>query len=167
MVTRNAGETNASICHSHDFCDANMVMAAAFTANGIEPDVDDEAVCTLWRQAWDIAVETMRKERAATPLWAHEFGRDYAVPDAITHATGLCDTSWHNDACPTFMVEGDWNNRGCLWVEHVDPAQRETPGTKRFSVTDADDKTVFESETDVEGALAALWAAFNAVELTD
>jgi hypothetical protein len=32
---RNAAETNPLICHSHDFCDANMVMLDAIERLGI------------------------------------------------------------------------------------------------------------------------------------
>jgi hypothetical protein len=62
MKARNAVQTDANICHSHDFCDANMVMdaalravlgdAAAYTSNlGNE----DDRVTKLWNAAWAIA----------------------------------------------------------------------------------------------------------------
>lgn len=58
-VRRNAEETDDRICHSHDFCDANMAMAAAFeTVTGreyrpLDGDADDE----LWQEAWGLAKE--------------------------------------------------------------------------------------------------------------
>lgn len=62
---RNIAETEDGICHSHDFCDANMVMDAAMRALGIDPLPEDEDgmpewVNELWNNSWDIAKESMR-----------------------------------------------------------------------------------------------------------
>lgn len=47
----NAAETDPRICHSHDFCDANMVMLAAFWDAGMQTvDTDEERA--LWDAAW-------------------------------------------------------------------------------------------------------------------
>lgn len=37
VVALNREETSRDVCHSHDFCDANMVMHAAFVAAGFVP----------------------------------------------------------------------------------------------------------------------------------
>lgn len=43
------------VCASHNFCDANMVMAAAFEETfGREPALDGEDL-RMWNEAWDIA----------------------------------------------------------------------------------------------------------------
>ena len=43
----NAGE-EITVCHTHDFCDANMAMDAAFqTVVGHSIDADDDAQCAL------------------------------------------------------------------------------------------------------------------------
>lgn len=68
MRERNALETYKDVCHSHDFCDANMVMAAAFEkVMGREPftpcDVEEgacaeesaEADCEFFNVAWEMA----------------------------------------------------------------------------------------------------------------
>ena len=53
---RNATPEYAGACASHDFCDANMPMAAAFEAvTGREPDVASQADADLWNAAWNIA----------------------------------------------------------------------------------------------------------------
>ncbi len=63
---RNRAEADPRICHSHDFCDANMVMDAAFRAMGIETPVDAlsaeggegarfHAADALWGEAWGLA----------------------------------------------------------------------------------------------------------------
>lgn len=60
---RNAAETDSAICHSHDFCDASMVMLAAFKGtfdrspvflNGSDT-VESEADIALWGSAWNAA----------------------------------------------------------------------------------------------------------------
>jgi hypothetical protein len=52
---------DSGICHSHDFCDANMVMLAAFTETmGHEPafltEEHAETDLNLWNDAWEIAI---------------------------------------------------------------------------------------------------------------
>jgi hypothetical protein len=66
VVKLNGAETMEGVCHSHDFCDANMAMDAAFErAFGYSP-LDDEqrdeadggmsvANMELWNAAWDLA----------------------------------------------------------------------------------------------------------------
>lgn len=47
------------ICHSHDFLDANVVMAQAFRDNGLDPDVSNDDVVALWNEAWEVAMRVM------------------------------------------------------------------------------------------------------------
>lgn len=49
-VTYAKDHPNDSICASHDFCDPNMVMAAAFKRLGF-----DTKDVSLWNAAWDMA----------------------------------------------------------------------------------------------------------------
>ena len=45
-------------CASHDFCDANMAMAPAFTqVMGREPDVSSEEDAAIWSDAWELAAK--------------------------------------------------------------------------------------------------------------
>jgi hypothetical protein len=74
-----------------------------------------------------------------------EFDQSYAVPDDVP--TTFKDDTWSNDTCPSFINEaGDQK----LWIEHPDPLKREDPdpAMKRFTLTDADDrsKVIFESD---------------------
>lgn len=56
VVRRNAVEQSPSVCHSHDFIDANEVMAEAFRAViGREIDLQSDADCALWSDAWAVA----------------------------------------------------------------------------------------------------------------
>jgi hypothetical protein len=64
VVARNAAQTDALICHSHDFCDANMAMAEAFSNLGLKTAADLseggenpewDASVSLWNEAWGIA----------------------------------------------------------------------------------------------------------------
>lgn len=57
----NIDDTNKDVCHSHDFCDANMVMQDAFKVVGIDlekdfPDaVQNEFITDTWEKAWTLA----------------------------------------------------------------------------------------------------------------
>lgn len=55
MCKLNAEETSTCVCHSHDFCDANEVMAEAFESVGVEFDLSDDADRALWSAAWGCA----------------------------------------------------------------------------------------------------------------
>lgn len=48
----NDEEADEGICHSHDFCDANMAMQQAF--QNLKLDEDNVA---MWNAAWDMAKE--------------------------------------------------------------------------------------------------------------
>lgn len=67
-IVGNRAETSPLVCHSHDYCDANMAMDEAFTTvvgrNVIMPsDVEENGASdaqhvadfTLWNEAWNIA----------------------------------------------------------------------------------------------------------------
>lgn len=50
MTERNRAEPfTSSVCHSHDYVDANVVMADAFRVFGVEPN---DGWCAAWRAAW-------------------------------------------------------------------------------------------------------------------
>ena len=68
VIDRNRAETDTSICHSHDYCDANMVMHAAMTeVLGREPYIcssveagdctqaEHDAEWVLFNHAWTAA----------------------------------------------------------------------------------------------------------------
>lgn len=62
VVIRNRVEMNKQVCHSHDFCDPNMLMAAVIKARlGLDPSDEgvlmDERFAGLWNDAWDMAKE--------------------------------------------------------------------------------------------------------------
>ncbi len=53
VCERNANEQNPNVCHTHDFCDANEVMATAWNDCGFPAlDQSDEQLA-LWNAAWD------------------------------------------------------------------------------------------------------------------
>lgn len=57
---RNRGETSSGVCHTHDFCDSNMTMLAAFVACGLAKDMDsviEDSMHPLWNSAWDLALK--------------------------------------------------------------------------------------------------------------
>lgn len=68
VVDLNTMESRPGICHSHDFCDANMVMHAAFHKVGLAGAADFEEneqespahaeSVAMWNEAWDYAKQT-------------------------------------------------------------------------------------------------------------
>lgn len=96
----------------------------AYVARQIGDNTDGAivTVCDIHREAGE-----------AAPLWAREFDLSYDVPRAIYDA-GLMDTSWHNDACPSFSAMDD-DVTVTLWVEHPKRLERDTGSEKRFAVT--------------------------------
>lgn len=57
VVRRNRAEASPGICHSHDFCDANMFLYDVFTKYGMNP-VDEGGLDRwgdLWDRAWNMA----------------------------------------------------------------------------------------------------------------
>lgn len=58
MRKRNARESDSGICHSHDFCDANMAMMQALENVGIpisDLDSEEDFPAVFWNNAWDYA----------------------------------------------------------------------------------------------------------------
>lgn len=93
VVARNAASTDPLVCASHDFCDANMAMAAAFEAThgretflpcDVESGVCTEEQCnadlTLSNSAWSLA-----KAAGFDPEQV-ETRADVRIVDAATHA---------------------------------------------------------------------------------
>jgi len=69
VCARNAAEPHKGICHSHDFCDANMVMLAAVQSFCDTFDVPEtDAHYDLWNAAWNLAVECMVKGALAVHI---------------------------------------------------------------------------------------------------
>jgi hypothetical protein len=57
VISRNLEETHPSICHTHDFCDANVLMHEVFLSHGMNP-VDEGGMDKwghLWTEAWNLA----------------------------------------------------------------------------------------------------------------
>ena len=68
VLERNAKEDNPGVCHSHDFCDANMAMLEAFGNLSLHAPCDltddtpeHEAACRQWSGAWAIAQKNQFK----------------------------------------------------------------------------------------------------------
>lgn len=54
---KNANQPDTRICHTHDYCDANMAMHAAFMRYNIDPAEEGEwkNCAELWHSAWELA----------------------------------------------------------------------------------------------------------------
>ena len=56
VLRRNASpDRDPSVCHSHDFCDANEVMLAATKKCRMRFDFNSDAHSVLWKAAWRMA----------------------------------------------------------------------------------------------------------------
>lgn len=69
VLRKQREEPIEGVCHSHDYCDANMTMDAAMASVGVVALPEDEdgmsdAVVDLWNAAWDHAKLRM----AAMPI---------------------------------------------------------------------------------------------------
>jgi hypothetical protein len=66
---RQAVERRPGICHSHDFCDANMVMQEAMEQLGLSWEktfsADNEPMVNFWNESWDIAAAMLGKTTSA------------------------------------------------------------------------------------------------------
>lgn len=68
---------------------------------------------------------------------------DFKPADMPAIPAGFADSSWHNDACPRFENE----QLGLtLWVDYLDPAERETAG-RRFLLCTEQTETIAESDS--------------------
>lgn len=57
VVLRNSIERDPAICHSHDFCDANMAMLEVFSSRGMDIAGEGgvERHGARWNEAWALA----------------------------------------------------------------------------------------------------------------
>lgn len=98
----NLGETSSGVCHSHDFCDANMTMDEAYrtTFRVRETNVDDAKVVERWNAAWEVAVQQMRViAQALSPAQVAAIGVEAEVPSeraapAAPEVPPFGDPSW-------------------------------------------------------------------------
>ena len=57
-IALNKQEPNKSVCHTHDFCDANMVMASALKGLCSKlPNGEDPESFKFWNAAWKLAFD--------------------------------------------------------------------------------------------------------------
>lgn len=90
VVDRNSAEPSLHVCHSHDFCDANMLMAAAIkNRSGCDPAEEgrllEERFFRLWNDAWDTAKTTFFGDTSAARQLVAEFGTG---PAALAEKNG-------------------------------------------------------------------------------
>jgi hypothetical protein len=55
---------NTGCCASHDFCDANMIMASALEEHGFATSDDDDQFATArWNRVWTLAQPALRGDK--------------------------------------------------------------------------------------------------------
>ncbi|WP_313952526.1 hypothetical protein [Accumulibacter sp.] len=57
VVSRNRDEDEPNICHSHDFCDANMALHDVFMKHGMDVTAEGGVSrhCQEWHDVWQLA----------------------------------------------------------------------------------------------------------------
>lgn len=59
LLELNEAEANANVCHTHDFCDANELMLAAWLQLEPHASLDEimhnTAAAIVWNDAWQMA----------------------------------------------------------------------------------------------------------------
>jgi len=65
LVKKNQSEKIPGICHSHDYCDANMVLHKVFMKHGM--DIADEGGRERWGEMWDSAWNLAK----SNDFWSH------------------------------------------------------------------------------------------------
>jgi hypothetical protein len=63
VLRRNGQEAFSTVCHTHDFCDANMVIYKVFKARGMDPAA--EGGMERWGHLWDGAWNLAKRQRFA------------------------------------------------------------------------------------------------------
>lgn len=73
IVQKNRAEENDNICHTHDYCDANIAMIEAMEKNGFEYDCYNEKYMKTFFEAWEIA----KKKEFKTRPWKVRSDSDF------------------------------------------------------------------------------------------
>lgn len=88
MGDANYAETDPHVCHSHDYCDANLVMYDAFHQHGIDINAANDDDCARWSRVWNVAMPMLTRVPCPT-----------VYPERTSHyADGHTETR-HNVAC--------------------------------------------------------------------
>ncbi len=89
------------------------------------------------------------------------------IPAELLDASQWTDMSWHNETCPRFysvhtLTYNGEQARVCVWVERVNPEEREDASHPRFGVelVTVDDCEQFPTDTSVDcDNIAQVWVA--------
>lgn len=61
VITRNREYVDPMVCASHDFCDANEVMAEAWVdCFGASIDLQSDDMRSMWNAAWEMSKDDLR-----------------------------------------------------------------------------------------------------------
>ena len=122
VIERNAARTpdEMGICHSHDFCDANVAMEEASKLCGLSSPVADtseterDAALQLWNDAWKLAQDS-GFTYGLTGVIAPS-----VVVDTITRITPGADAG-----CAMYVEDGHMGRNYVLWHTPVCAANTE------------------------------------------
>lgn len=100
--------------------------------------------------------------------YKEEFGIEYWLEPALVVALRqehFEDISWHNDICPSFTYQLSKHHSLRLFVDAIDPDERELPESKRFCLSiEYEDEPMaaftYETWSDVSQLVSALKLIF-------
>lgn len=122
VVARNTAETNPNVCHSHDFCDANMVLEAVFKRHdmSIEQEGGLDRWADLWNASWSLAksrgFDMFCKGDQVEILEAYRDAGDedftwVAASDEQKGRLDICPIDIEMSIKPRYTVEVNWVRR--------------------------------------------------------
>ena len=76
----------------------------------------------------------------------HSIFTDYPLSDFPPIPSGWVETSWRNDACPSFQFVADGETLR-VFIDYADADRRECPSVPRFGLTTEDGCPVFETDS--------------------
>ena len=122
---RNRAEEDDRICHTHDFCDANMAMDEAYeNLWRLSPNLRDEAVQDEWSDAWMLAK-------------ARGFATTPTISAIVTKLTKEVDMIKRlDDIIALREIEADLRAASTkLWVMTVDDPETATAESEKAGMT--------------------------------
>lgn len=162
---QNSGQGLIELVHSalsaeyHLWLAANPALPKVAAEELIHETLTDEQ--RRWVSDFILRWEAEEQKGETVPQWRAEFP-DFPAADLPELPEGFTDTSWHNDACPSFESE---ELKVKVWTEYADPKNRELgPDAPRFivsPVTDdglGDDLFAADNWPEVSGFLSGLKA---------
>jgi hypothetical protein len=157
MCKRNAAQRDPNVCHSHDYCDANMTMAEAFAdiigrpfyvcADDGVSEEEAAADAALWSDAWNMAAPLLGRLGAAL---ADHVARVKAAHDAAEYLDAATHARIAEGAESAYWEE---NTGGGIPISH---SVHVVGGLRVYTLAGVDGGSIYAAPCDVSAMPAAL-----------